>query len=59
MVHNVSPLIIILPPQSKDLPPASSIGRKSYMPIDKFDLYSRARVEKKKIYEVTKPQTIS
>jgi hypothetical protein len=31
----IFPLIIISPPQSMDLPPANSIGRKSYMQIDK------------------------
>ncbi len=37
-----------------DLPPASSIGRKSYMPIGKVHLYSRATVEK---YKVMKSQS--
>ena len=36
-----------------------SIGRKSYLPIDRGHVPSRARVEKQKTYEVTKPQIIS
>src|SRR6266446_3041834 len=49
IVHSVSPLIIILPPQSKDLPPASSIGRKSYIADRQSSSYPRGhRLKRKK-----------
>src|SRR5213594_4746556 len=59
IVHSVSPLIIILPLQSKDLTPASSIGRKSYLADRQRWSYPRGGRLKRKKYEATKPQTTS
>src|SRR6202158_6072717 len=47
IVHSAYPSICLL--QNKVCLRAASIGRKSYMPIGKVHLYSRATVEKKKV----------
>src|SRR6266699_2282399 len=48
IVHSVSPLIIILPPQSKHFPLASSIGRKSYIADQQGSSYPRRQQLKRK-----------
>src|SRR6266481_402257 len=55
IIHSVSPLIIILPLQSMDLPPASSIGRKSHIADRQRWSYPRGRRLKRKKF--MKPQS--